>query len=170
MRRRFGGFVSAQNTFLALALLIPFSSKLKWFPNNARANQNRFFSLLRACLHPSLGAFFFVVVVVRMRKKKFKKCENQGHLGLAQGPSKAHVQAFDEAWALFFASYQPTWPTPPRTQYCTASTARWSSLPVRGLTLPNVDVAFHHPPVPVNLRFAAVSSNPDSARVRRANI
>ena len=102
MRRRFGEFVSAQNTFLALALLIPFSSKLKWFPNNARANQNRFFSLLRACLHPSLGAFFFVVVVVRMRKKKFKKCENQGHLGLAQGPSKAHVQAFDEAWALFF--------------------------------------------------------------------
>ena len=74
------------------------------FPINTQGQSNSLLSLsIRACLPWRLS---FVGRGREDEKKGKKKCEKQGHLGLAQGP-KAHVQASDEAARAIFASYQP---------------------------------------------------------------
>ena len=106
MRRRFGGLVcvSASRHVLALALSVPFASKLKCFrltPGPIKSASSLPPSRLNASL-PPLAPFF----CGRGREdegKKRKSAKIKDILGLG------HVQASDEARApvFFFASYQP---------------------------------------------------------------
>ena len=100
MRRRFGELCVS---VLALALLIPFASKLKCsFPiNQGQSNPLLLSPFALECLHASFGAFFCGRGCEDEKKKKKKSAKIKDILGLAQGP-KAHVQASDEARAPFF--------------------------------------------------------------------